>query len=516
MRRALDAALALLAMAFAAPSLTYPFSRDQALYWYVGREWLDGAVPYRDVLEHKTPLVYAVHALCAAVAGETMWAIRAAEIVVIALVGWLAARLAAPRRGRVAPGALGASWLVASVFTYGYLPYQDQAHCESWCILFALASVSAARHARGDDAAALAAGTLLGVGFVAKPPVLAFVPLVAAALHARPRHARALRSLLLASLGFVAVVALVLVYFAARGALGDLFDVAVFANAAFAREGATVHTPGQWLARLFEVLDWFQPWSWIFLACCLAGVARGFARRDPGLTRRYALPLAWAACAYVAVFVQMKFHGYQHALFVAPCALLGATLWNDLARLVRHRRLVPRPVAAAGFAATVLVTCVADTPPDVWCLRARNAVRFAAGRIDAPALVDSFDDPRWLDMASAHAAGEWVRSHAAPGERLLVRAYEPEIYFFAGRRYGGRFFWSSVLVSPKLAYRREEWLAQDRTDVERLRPAWVVAMPESEAECESPAWFERMGWEPQAAIGRFVVLYRPPRAGAIQ
>jgi hypothetical protein len=514
MRRGLDVALAVVALSFAAPSLTYPFSRDQALYWYVGREWLDGAVPYRDVLEHKTPFIYAVHALCAAIAGETMWAIRAVEVVVIALVGWLAARLVAPRRGPAAPGALGASLLVASVFYYGYLPYQDQAHCESWCILFALAAVAAARHARSDDGAALGAGVLLGLGFVAKPPVLAFVPLVAAALHAR--RPRALRSLLLASLGFSAVVAAVVVYFAARGALGDLFDVAILANAAFAREGATVHTPGQWLARLGEVLDWFQPWSWIFLACGLTGVARGCARRDTGLTRQYALPLAWAACAYVAVFVQMKFHGYQHALFVAPCAMMGATLWSDLARLARRRRRVPRPVAAGGFAATVLITCVADTPPDVWWLRARNAVRFAMGRIDAPSLVDSFDDPRWLDMASAHAAGEWVRSHAAAGERLLVRAYEPEIYFFAGRRYGGRFFWSTVLVSPKLAYRRDEWLAQDRADIERLRPSWVVAMPESEAECESPSWFERLGWERQAAMGRFVVLYRPPRAGAIQ
>jgi hypothetical protein len=36
------------------------------------------------------------------------------------------------------------------------------------------------------------------------------------------------------------------------------------------------------------------------------------------------------------------------------------------------------------------------------------------------------------------------------------------------------------------------------------------------AECEAPGWFEAMGWERSAVFGPFVVLYRPPRAGAIQ
>jgi hypothetical protein len=99
-----------------------------------------------------------------------------------------------------------------------------------------------------------------------------------------------------------------------------------------------------------------------------------------------------------------------------------------------------------------------------------------------------------------------------------VRGYDPQIYYFAGRRYGGRFFWSSVLVTPGLSYRRDEWLAADRADIERLRPAWVVTgfQQPTAPECESPAWFEAMGWERRAVFGPFVVLYRPNRTGAIQ
>jgi len=530
--RGIDAALAAGAIAFAAPSLTYPFSRDQALYWYVGRAWLDGALPYRDVVEHKTPFVYAVHALCCAVLGDTTWGIRALEVVATLAIGWLAASLASPARGPVRSVVLGGAMLVASVFYYGYLPYQDQAHSEIWCILLALGAAVAARRASTHGRAALAAGVLLGLGFVAKPPVLAFVPMVALELRARGAPLR--RSAWLAAAGFAAVLAAVVAYFAARGGLGDLVDVTVRANAAFAREGRGAGSLREWLGRLWKAMDWFLPWSWIFVGACAAGVARGRLRGDRRLAARYGAPLAWAACAYAAVFVQLKFHVYQHALFVAPCALLGGTLARDLSRLalaLAPARARPRRggalrcALAAAFAAAVVVSCVADTPGDVWLLRARNAMRRLRGELDAAALVDSFDDPRWLDMAAAHAVGAWVRAHAAPGEHLLVRSYDPEIYYFAGRMYGGRFFWSTVLGSPALAYRRQEWLAQDRADVERLRPAWVVTRRTSEsgAELEAPEWFERMGWtrqtleaETEARAGPFVVLYRPPGAGAIQ
>ena len=143
--------------------------------------------------------------------------------------------------------------------------------------------------------------------------------------------------------------------------------------------------------------------------------------------------------------------------------------------VARPRALAPAAaVAAVAFAATVVVTCVALTPRDVWWLRATNAVRFVAGRLSPSELVGSFDNPDWIDLTHALEAGHWVRDHAAPGEQLLVRGYDPEIYYFAGRRYGGRFFWSSVLVTPALEYRRDEWLAEDLADIERLRPAWVV------------------------------------------
>src|SRR4051812_13773256 len=77
----IDAVLGVLGVLFGAVSLTYPFGRDQGLYYYVAREWVaHGSIVYRDVLDHKTPGIYALHALAIRLFGEHTWGIRIADL----------------------------------------------------------------------------------------------------------------------------------------------------------------------------------------------------------------------------------------------------------------------------------------------------------------------------------------------------------------------------------------------------------------------------------------------------
>jgi 4-amino-4-deoxy-L-arabinose transferase-like glycosyltransferase len=502
-----DAALAFVALLFAAPSLTYPLSRDQGIFYYVAREWLaHGSLPYKDSIDNKTPFIYAINAVAIAVFGDTMWGIRVAEIAAVAALGVMVARLSVDRGERVVAGGYGASLLVASVFYYGYLPFQDSANCEIWCALFVVAAVVVARDVRRDALAAIGAGALLGLAFVAKPPSMAFAPLV---VHAWIARRRAVAPSAFAALGFAAVVGAVLAYFAAHHALDAMIDMTVHANAAFVAHGRRVWSVGD-VAHFFGVaLDWYQPWSYAFLAISAIALVRARIRRDRALAERYARPLAWAACAYVAVLVQGKLFVYHHALFIVACAMLGATLWSDLASMMRARGRAARTTAGVTFVVVAIVSCVANTPRDVWRLRAINAARFAAGRLDARALVGTFDDPHWIDLTNVQKAGLFVRDHSSPDDRLLVRGYEPELYYFAQRRYGGRFFWSSMLVLPELDYRRDEWKREDRDEIDAMKPAWVVAKRDV-AEVDSVAWFASMGYEERAEFGAFVVMARRP------
>src|SRR4051812_45005204 len=85
--------------------LPYPLGRDQGLYYYVAREWVArGAVPYRDVLDHKTPGIYLLHALTIGLFGQHQWSIRVADLACVVALGWLAGSLVAPRGTAPTPG----------------------------------------------------------------------------------------------------------------------------------------------------------------------------------------------------------------------------------------------------------------------------------------------------------------------------------------------------------------------------------------------------------------------------
>src|SRR5947208_653777 len=48
----------LLATLMRLPGLWLPLERDEGAYGYVASRWLQGALPYRDVFDHKPPLIY--------------------------------------------------------------------------------------------------------------------------------------------------------------------------------------------------------------------------------------------------------------------------------------------------------------------------------------------------------------------------------------------------------------------------------------------------------------------------
>jgi hypothetical protein len=51
---------ALLALVFLARlgALDVPLERDEGAYAYIAAQWRSGLIPYRDVFDHKPPLVY--------------------------------------------------------------------------------------------------------------------------------------------------------------------------------------------------------------------------------------------------------------------------------------------------------------------------------------------------------------------------------------------------------------------------------------------------------------------------
>src|SRR5688572_16634511 len=99
---ALDAVGVLLAVLYAIPSLAYPFGRDQAIFYYIGREWLHGLVPFKDVFDVKPPAIYLLNSIGIVLFGARQMSIRILDLLGVVLAGWLVAmavRREAPRKG---------------------------------------------------------------------------------------------------------------------------------------------------------------------------------------------------------------------------------------------------------------------------------------------------------------------------------------------------------------------------------------------------------------------------------
>jgi hypothetical protein len=65
----------------ATPSYNALADRDSGVFLYIGKQVLNGAVPYRDVWDHKPPLVYFIDALGLCLGGGSRWGVVALEFV---------------------------------------------------------------------------------------------------------------------------------------------------------------------------------------------------------------------------------------------------------------------------------------------------------------------------------------------------------------------------------------------------------------------------------------------------
>jgi hypothetical protein len=514
--RAVDAAFGALTTAFGAVTLSYPFARDHALFFYGAREWMfRGQVLYRDLLDHKPPLVYVIYMIAIGLFGQNAWGIRLLELIVgVPAMGWVAARLAAAR-GPIPPGLFGAAWLGAGIFDFGYLTYWDGSQCELWYTLLAVAALAVVLHARRETLACITAGVLSALAFWIKPPCSPFVAITLGAIvwrgWAQPRRWATIAARLGAfALGFSAISGCVLGYFAAAHALPQMFDLVVGVNSVQVRSGPGVHSLGDVLVESDKFFRDYEPISGVLLAVSAVCLVRGFARRDRALAARYALPALLAIASWASVLMQRKFYIYHRVTIIAAVAVGFAILYADLERALAPRKerwwLAPAAFAASAFALFVLS---ADSS-ERWYASVKVALEWKTGKIDREQFTRVFDVPQFYDYHDAELTGLWLREHAPAGDTLIVRGFEPEIYQTSGLHYTGRFCWSSFLTEPWRAYHLDQWLAEDLDALRAHPPHYAVALDRGVGGVEAPEFFERLGYVRRARFGVYVVLERAP------
>ncbi len=72
-----------------APHIQLTPSTDSSVFLYVGDRILEGAIPYKDVWDHKGPLIYYIDALGLAMSSGSRWGVWLLEFVAVLIAAWV-------------------------------------------------------------------------------------------------------------------------------------------------------------------------------------------------------------------------------------------------------------------------------------------------------------------------------------------------------------------------------------------------------------------------------------------
>jgi hypothetical protein len=349
------------------------------------------------------------------------------------------------------------------------LEYWQTAQPESFAaVALAWALVCATAEPRGRArrwAAWTGAGALYGVAFLMKPPLAGGI-VVTWVVVLRRVGWRAWRAPTLALTGGALLpIALCLIYFAAHGALGDLYDTLfVFTPRYTAIDFQWSRMP-ELSVRAFA--DWLIGYSALIalgLGCLLA--LPPAAPRERALIGHLA---GVGAFPLLGVALQAKFFPYHFDTSLAIGALLAASgLWKAARRL--PRRLLPAAIAGAALVAIgrPATRFLAGT----WWERVELRHRWLGAEPDERQRIDDqLSRTADFDPRANREMARWLREHSRPDETILVFGFEPTIYLEADRRPASRYFYN---VAQRVEWAPPAYRARYLADLAAAPPAAIA------------------------------------------
>lgn len=510
-----DVTLGVLATLLTLPTLLYPLGRDQGLYYYVAREWLyRGSIPYKDVLDHKTPGIYVLHVLAMAVFGAHEWSIRVVEALGVLVFGLVLGSSMRRAGEPVRPGIRGAGMLAASLLYFGFFDFWNTAQSEIWYSGLGLCAVWAARRIVRVERAAFVTGLFVGLVPVVKPPGIGFCVIAVVLLALRLRREGVGRRFVRPAGLFVAGAStaplLVLGYFGAVGALPAMKDIVVGANAYYVKH--EVGASGPWTEHMRFVYGMFEPISTSLVLVTLGSVVRAVRARDVARIETVAIGLGAVGSAVLAVSAQGKYYPLHWGCLPLGLAFLAVSAFDHASELLKARHGLAALAFVGSFSAAYVGTAWFGNAAPVQRDTLDAEVKYLRGTYDLRAFQLRFQLAQigfWY--ADSYEVGKWLEQHTTPEESVTVRGFQPEMYAVANRRHRGRFFWTTFLTNPARAYKRDLWLAEDAADLKANPPRYLVALGAIHEGLDSAEVYESLGYRRVTTVRTFVIL-EPPSA----
>ena len=401
MKRALLATGVCLAAAVALrlPAIDQLLDRDTALYAAIGQRIGVDTLPYRDLFDHKQPLVHWVYAAINLIAPGSLGAIRLAAAIPAALAAAFVYLFLDAEEGRLRAAAAAAAGLIAGASTT--LQGTDL-NTEHLLVMTGTATVICGLWLGRSPRAAVpfAIGLLGGIAVATKAiggliALAALIPLLAG------RGAR--RQSILATVaafgaGLAVPLAAVLGVYALAGGAGDLIFANLTYNSRYVGEQGLTLTP-------------LGPSALQYLTCAalVAGIVR-IAARDGRDVVGWTF-LAWLVGAWLGAQTSSRGFPHYYVTVVTPCAVLVAL---SAGRLSRGLRIVHTGALLLAAGAVVAL----GVPI------AQNLSR------SGPEIALEVYGPSELALwAPADQVGRLLRARAHAGDRLYVVGSNPQYYW---------------------------------------------------------------------------------------
>ncbi len=472
-------------------STRFFLERDSGVFLYTARRVLVGGLPYRDVWDHKPPLIYYIDALGVALTDRGLPGVVLLEFAALLLATVLGA-LAVARVLGLLPALIAAgAWTLTLpiLLDGGNLPEEFALPLQ----FLAIALYVSSSRAGPKRATWVALGAAAGAAVMLKPTVVGVWAAIYLCEAARALRARSFSAfigpLVLGIPGALAVLAPVGLFFAASGTAGDLIDQVVRANAVYSTASATERLAALAVGLKIWTFSGLLPIALIGWTIAVARLARASVAGTSDrllMVAVLALPVEFALASAPGRDYPQYFVASLPALsLLVAVAVAAARVMVE--RVAQRTRIAPRALLLAVFG-LALVPFATVSPAVALDRQQRGANDQQRNRRDATA---------------------YVTVHTEPTQSVLFWGGEAGLNYTSGRRSPTRFAYQYPLYlrGYQNAAQVDLLLAQVAADP----PALIVDASSSDAVFVAPlSADERRDWRPSdprygslAAIERF-------------
>ncbi|MFZ4815914.1 MAG: ArnT family glycosyltransferase [Phototrophicaceae bacterium] len=469
------ALLTALILVAALPVLAYPLGRDQGEFATIGAVILRGGVPYIDVWNPKPPAVFYVYAGAMALFGQTVWALRALDLLLFAALSGVMYAIGRQLHNRavglIAGGLLGVFYFTETFWTLtqndgiAMLPMA----LAVWCALAWLEPLPLPPplKRRGENqvplpqgegfreglAWAFASGAACALTLWFKYPFITVViALVIGVIWGAGRFpVRAALAFvcggLLIGLGGMALLAW-------AGAFNAWIE-SIAVTTGYAAQGIAEFWPELRRYSLERLRRWHILWGLLALAPLLWGrmTTNDDAANDKNPTQSHNLAMTktakwrmiflWLLGALLAMLIQAKAYDYHWLPILPPLCLIAAGvsvgLWDALPAIL------PRSLGfklKMWFVGLLVGGGVLYLSLFTW----GKVLPYWLGQISEEGYTSQFVGGEFVAWESV-AVADYLRARVVRGDTLYVWGFRPELYYLTGLRPATRFIFQFPLVA---------------------------------------------------------------------